>query len=252
MSDTEHVDRQRAFYDTRDHAHLQASADDAFARKLASEVANEVGIGPSHRILEIGAGFGRFTFNLLEHCDSLLAVDLSQVALDKLESQRDAAGLEARRCQTLCCDLNELTPEAIGGRFDFIVGFFLLHHLPDYAHSIRTLAHLLAPGGRMAIVEPNRRNPLYVVQLSACPDMTWAEEKGLFALSRKGVETACDSGSLEEIQTRMFGFFPPGIFNRFGWARSLEAMLEKSRVVQWILPFLLLTARAPIEDEGRP
>jgi SAM-dependent methyltransferase len=252
MSDAQHVDRQRRFYDTRQHGHLQAQREDYYARKLASELARELGVGPRHRVLELGAGFGRFTFHLLDFCDSLLAVDLSEIALEKLDVQRAEWGIERERCQTLCGDLADLTLETLGERFDFVVGFFLLHHLPDFARSIQTLAPLLAPGGRIAFLEPNRRNPLFLVQVAACPDMTWAEEKGMFSLSQKGVEDAYRAASLDDIQTRTLGFFPPQILNRFERARRLEARLEKARSLRWILPFLLLSAQVAGEDEAGP
>ena len=154
-SDSEHVDRQRTFYDTREHQHLQAREDDRYAHKLAAELARDVGMGPEHRVLEIGAGFGRFTFHLLDYCGSVLALDLSPVALEKLEFERDRLGIEQQMSDGLSRSRRG-GPDGPGERFDFIVGFFLLHHLPNFAGSIRNLAPLLSPGGRIAFLEPNR------------------------------------------------------------------------------------------------
>jgi len=245
MSDARHGERQRDFYDSREHDHLQARGDDYYATKLAGELARGVGIGPGHRVLELGAGFGRFTFPLLDHCGSLVAVDLSPRVLDSLARTRDGRGIPESRCRVHCGDLDALAGEALGAPFDFVVGFFLLHHLSDSARSIHALSNLLAPGGGMAFVEPNRRNPLFLAQVAACRDMSWREEKGMFTLSARGVEKAYREAGLERVATRSFGFFPPQVLNNIAAARRLEGFLERRRALRWLLPFLLLCAHSP-------
>jgi len=251
MGTERHAARQRRFYDSKRHEHLRASDDDLYARKLVDRLADALGIGPADRVLEIGAGFGRFTFPLLEHCASVVAVDLSQVALDELTRVRDDRAIPKARIETHCRDLAALEPDGFDERFDFVVGFFLLHHLADLRGSIATTARLLSAGGRLGFLEPNRRNPLFLAQVAACPDMDWAEERGMFRLSESGVLAAYRDAGLEHTQSRRFGFFPPQIFNRFGFARRLEDRLEESRLLQPLLPFLLLTARArPTTESG--
>jgi ubiquinone/menaquinone biosynthesis C-methylase UbiE len=90
MNSDDHVSRQQRFYDERSHDHLQVRSDDRYARNLVDHLVDRLGIGPEDRVLEVGAGFGRFTFPLLERCASVVAVDLSTVALARLEDERDA------------------------------------------------------------------------------------------------------------------------------------------------------------------
>lgn len=251
MSSDDHVCRQRRFYDERAHGHLQVRSDDLYACKLVTQLADRMGVGPEDRVLELGAGFGRFTFPLLERCGSVLAVDLSTVALSRLEEEREARGIPAHRCAVHAANLDELSPDVLGERLEWIVGFFLLHHLPDYAASIRRLASLMSPEKGMAFVEPNRRNPLFLLQLVACRDMTWAEEKGMFRLSQKGVETAYRDAGLTNVDSHSFGFFPPQIFNRFRAAREIERHVERLALARPVLPFLLLSARTGGLREGR-
>jgi hypothetical protein len=75
--------------------------------------------------------------------------------------------------------------------------------------------------------------------------MPWSEEKGMFALSAAKVEDAYHRAGLAKIETRSFGFFPPPVFNRFSAARRFERRLERVRWLAGVLPYLLLTARAP-------
>jgi SAM-dependent methyltransferase len=239
------TDAQRRFYERGAHEHLQPRDGDWYAARLAGALAAGAGLRPEDRVLEVGAGFGRFTFALLERCAEVVALDLSQRALATLEAARDARGIAPRRCVTRCADVSTLDPGPGDERFARIAGFFILHHLPDPADAIRRLAGLLAPGGVMAFVEPNRRNPLFLAQVACCADMSWAEEKGMFRLSARRVESAFDAAGLEPAPTRRFGFFPPQVVNRFAAARRLEARLEAARLLRPVLPFLLLGARRP-------
>jgi SAM-dependent methyltransferase len=196
-------------------------------------------------VLEIGASFGRFTIPLLSHCQSLLAVDLSERALTELESARKALGIPESRCRVHVADARDLTLDAIGEPVDFVVGFFILHHLDDFASTIRSVSDLVRAGGGMGFLEPNRRNPLFLAQVLACRDMSWSKERGMFTLSSRGVASAYRAAGLTVHPAIRFGFFPPQLVNRLAWVRRLEGRLERSRLVAPVLPFLLMTAGKP-------
>lgn len=245
MSDGSEVARQRRFYETAQHEHLRVQEDDAYASKVAARLAQGTGMRRDHRVLEVGAGFGRFTFPLLRHCGELVALDLSQRVLDSLDETRAQRGIAANCCQTVCADLDDPDSELPEGPFDAVVGFFLLHHLPNFPYAIRRLAPLLRPDGRMGFIEPNRRNPLFLAQVAACADMTWQEEKGMFRLSARQVEHAFESAALSALPTRRFGFFPPQILNHVPGSAAFESALERVPGLEWILPLLLTSAEAP-------
>lgn len=244
MSREQQVERQKRFYDTRRHHHLQPQAEEPYAEHLVECVAREIGLGPEDRVLEVGAGFGRFTFHLLERCGEVTALDLSPNALETLGGQRDRRGIPETRCHTWCADLYRLPEVLRADRFDAVVGFFLLHHLPDHAAAIAGLAPLLRAGGRLAFVEPNRRNPLFALQLACCPDMTWREEKGMFQLSGDAILRHYRDAGLVAAERSSVGFFPPPLVNRFEAFRSAEGWLEERAWLSWIRPMLLLSARA--------
>ena len=244
MNEAEHRVRQRAFYARRQHAHLRVRDDDYYAQKLAGELVRCIDIRPEHRVLELGAGFGRFTFHLLEHCASLVALDLSPRVLDELAAERAARGIPESRLRTVCRDVDAIGAGELGEPIDRIVGLFFLHHLPDYAGTIGRIAPLLAASGRMGFVEPNRRNPLFLLQVLVCPDMTWREERGMFRLGERGVARAFVAAGLGPRSTHRFGFFPPAVLARAPASRSVEAWLERFAPLRPLLPFLLLSAEA--------
>jgi 2-polyprenyl-3-methyl-5-hydroxy-6-metoxy-1,4-benzoquinol methylase len=251
MNEHRHVERQRQFYDNRVHAHLRAREDDRYSKKLVRELAHRVGIRGDSRVLEIGAGFGRFTFHLLSYCETLVALDLSQTALEALAAERDRRGIEPQRCQPVHADVHALDATELGEQFEFIVGFFILHHLLDYRETIRRLAGMLAPHGGMAFLEPNRRNPCFAAQVVFCRDMTWAEERGMFRLSSRDIEQAYRDAGLVVRRTRRFGFFPPQIINRSALARRIESGIERLAPLEPLLPFVLTVAETPAEDDGQ-
>jgi 2-polyprenyl-3-methyl-5-hydroxy-6-metoxy-1,4-benzoquinol methylase len=244
MRDAEHSARQRAFYDVGRHAHLRVRADDHYSQKLAREVVRCIDIRPEHRVLELGAGFDRFTFHLLEHCASIVALDLSSRVLEELVAERTSRGIPESRLRAVCRDVDAIGGAELGAPFDQVVGFFFLHHLPDYRATIAQTASLLTPAGRMAFVEPNRFNPLFLFQVLACPDMTWREERGMFLLGERGIAEAFTRAGLEPRSTHRFGFFPPAILNRAPSSRRIEARLERFAPLRPLLPFLLVSAEA--------
>src|SRR5207253_2118636 len=167
-------------------------------------IVRQAGIRPHDRVLELGAGFGRFTFPLLAHCGSVLAVDLSRRVLAALAAERDTRGVPADRCPTLCADVDALTPDVVGAPPDFVVGVFFLHHLADFRRTLARLAGLVAPGGGLAFVEPNRRNPLFLFQIACCPGMRWGEERGLYRLGEHDLRAAIAASGLADARTRTF------------------------------------------------
>jgi SAM-dependent methyltransferase len=242
---SDHVARQRHFYESRPHRALQPRDGDLYVDKLVGTLAAHLRIQAHHRVLEVGAGFGRFTFALLERCASVTAVDLSEQALGALEGTRDARGIGAERCRAVRADLDSLDADEIGAPFDAVIGFFILHHLEDVEASLARLVRLAAPGGAIGFIEPNSWNPLYAVQVACCPDMTWGEEKGVWRLRAHAVERCFERCGVEPQPTHRFGCFPPQVVNRLAWARQLEDRLERQRWLAGVLPFLVLSARVP-------
>ena len=99
------------------------------------------------RALEIGAGTGYFSLNLLRArvVGEAVATDISPGMLDKLQRSADELALPV---ETASCEAAELPFE--DGSFDLVFGHAVLHHLPDLAGAFREFRRVLAPGGVMA------------------------------------------------------------------------------------------------------
>ena len=99
------------------------------------------------RALEIGAGTGYFSLNLLQAgvIGEAVCTDISQGMLDELERSAERLGLAV---STARCDAQQLPfPD---DSFDLVFGHAVLHHLPDLDAAFREFRRVLRPGGRVA------------------------------------------------------------------------------------------------------
>jgi SAM-dependent methyltransferase len=111
--------------------------------------------GPYARSLEIGAGTGYFSLNLLREgvVREATCTDISPGMLETLEANAQRLGLEV---ETAACDAAELPFE--DGAFDLVLGHAVLHHLPALERSFAEFARVLRPGGTLFFAgEPSRQ-----------------------------------------------------------------------------------------------
>ncbi len=109
---------------------------------------------PYARSLEIGAGTGYFSLNLLQAGVVLQATcaDLSPGMLAALDANASELGLDVK---TVRADAEDL-PFA-DGAFDLVLGHAVLHHIPNLPTAMGEFARVLAPGGTVLFAgEPSR------------------------------------------------------------------------------------------------
>ena len=124
--------------------------------QVLGKLAKALGAPPGRypRALEIGAGTGYFTINLLRAgvVDDAVATDISPGMLRALSATARGFGLAVR---TVEADAERL-PFA-DASFDLVVGHAVLHHLPDLDRAMAEFHRVLAPGGTLAFMgEPSR------------------------------------------------------------------------------------------------
>jgi ubiquinone/menaquinone biosynthesis C-methylase UbiE len=106
------------------------------------------------RSLEIGAGTGYFTLNMLQDgvVDAATATDISPGMLDALQVNARRIGVDV---QTVACDAEAL-PFA-DASFDLVLGHAVLHHLPHLDIAFAEFLRVLRPGGVFLFAgEPSR------------------------------------------------------------------------------------------------
>jgi SAM-dependent methyltransferase len=120
--------------------------------KLRKALGGEPGV--FDRGLEIGAGTGYFTLNLMRAgvLREAVATDISPGMLGALAASARELDLpvETRRCEASSLPFED-------GSFDIVFGHAVLHHLPDLAGAFREFRRVLRPAGVVAFCgEPSK------------------------------------------------------------------------------------------------
>ncbi len=108
--------------------------------------------------LEIGAGTGYFSLNLMQAgmIERSTVTDISPGMLDALRVNAARLGLEVR------AEASEAETLPFGDEsFDLVFGHAILHHIPDLARAFREFHRVLRPGGTVVFCgEPSRYGDL--------------------------------------------------------------------------------------------
>jgi len=126
-------------------------------RQVLGKVAKGLGGVPNRpfaRSLEIGAGTGYFSLNLLRAgvVRQATCTDLSPGMLSALKANASELGLAVKAVRADAEDL----PFA-DGAFDLVLGHAVLHHIPDLPGAMAEFARVLRPGGTVLFAgEPSR------------------------------------------------------------------------------------------------
>jgi ubiquinone/menaquinone biosynthesis C-methylase UbiE len=110
--------------------------------------------GPFARALEIGAGTGYFSLNLMQDgvIGAATCTDISPGMLEALDDNAAQLGLDV---ETVACDAAELPFD--DEAFDLVLGHAVLHHLPSLERAFAEFERVLRPGGTLFFAgEPSR------------------------------------------------------------------------------------------------
>jgi SAM-dependent methyltransferase len=103
-------------------------------------------------VLELGAGVGHWTAQLINRCAlgaAFTAVDREAAWVERLRQRF----VRYRTFTALQADIADLS--SIKGTFDLVTCQTVLMHMPDVPAALAQMTSCLAPGGLLLIVEPN-------------------------------------------------------------------------------------------------
>ena len=213
------------------------------AGQVLGKLRKALGEAPGHypRALEIGAGTGYFTLNMVRAgvIDHAVATDISPGMLRRLSETAGELGVQVEAVEA---DAEALPfPDA---SFELVMGHAVLHHLPDLDRAMSEFRRVLTPGGTMVFMgEPSRHGdrlaivpkwvgglvePAWRRAMSAAPkgngahpappaELTYGELEGLVDVHTFGAEDlralAAAAGFTgvrvcgEELLANMYGWF---------------------------------------------
>ncbi len=195
------------------------------------------------RILELGCGKGRFTFELARYAEELFAIDISKVEIDFLLKAKKI--IKAENIRAKAEDVFNLHETLKGKTFDNIVGFFILHHLlkEKYDLLIRNLTRLIKKRGKLCFIEPNNLYPFHLVEMLIMKDMTWEIEKGIYTNYLGCFKKACQQNGFRLKLIKKFGFVPPPLINFFPTLTIFDKIIERIPLLSQVFcPFVLIIA----------
>jgi ubiquinone/menaquinone biosynthesis C-methylase UbiE len=108
---------------------------------------------PGMTVLDLGCGPGFFTIPMAESVGAngrVVACDIQEGMLEKLNMK-----IQGNRLKDVVI-LHKCAEQQIGvsGIFDFILGFYMLHEVPDQEIYLKEIASLLKSSGRFLLFEP--------------------------------------------------------------------------------------------------
>lgn len=116
---------------------------------VESAIDAALGASPVKLLVDLGTGTGRMLEVLADRFERGLGLDVNQSMLDYARSRLKSAGLS--RAEVRHGDIyNVALPDGVA---DAVVIHQVLHYLSEPAHALREAARILAPGGRLLIVD---------------------------------------------------------------------------------------------------
>jgi ubiquinone/menaquinone biosynthesis C-methylase UbiE/DNA-binding transcriptional ArsR family regulator len=117
--------------------------------QVEAAILKAAGPGPFRRLVDLGSGTGRMLTLLGPRAEHAVGLDLSQQMLNV--ARHHVAEAKLARCELRHGDIFDTRlPEASA---DLVVVHQVLHYLSDPAAAVREAARIVAPGGRLVIVD---------------------------------------------------------------------------------------------------
>jgi ubiquinone/menaquinone biosynthesis C-methylase UbiE len=118
---------------------------------------DKLGVAPGDKVLDIGCGFGRHSYEVIRRGGHAVACDLAFPELQSVlgtmtaMSETEALSPSARGSAVNASILKLPYPDAT---FDKVIASEILEHIPDDTDAMAELARVTKPGGTIAVTVP--------------------------------------------------------------------------------------------------
>ena len=126
-----------------------------FNEKLMDRIVKALGPAPGDYFLDAGCGSGDHLVRIARRGFRCVGVDISHCILEKAERAIVTGGLQSL-ASVECQPLESLM--FADDTFDFVHCRGVLMHIPEWEAALGQLVRVLKPGGRIVILEANRRS----------------------------------------------------------------------------------------------
>jgi ubiquinone/menaquinone biosynthesis C-methylase UbiE len=202
-------------------------------------------VAPGARLLDVGCAQGRSTFPWMDLDLDIVGFDISR-SLIRQAGQRYRRARPRARASFFVADATRFPLRS--SRFDYVLGYGVLHHFPDPASTCREIARVLKSGGVFFSSENNQTVFRGIFDWLQRIRPAWHEEAGDHALiSERDLRSWLEpAGCGVSVKTSVF--LPPHLANALGHAAA-DRLLRAADRVAGAIPFLrkqggLILARA--------
>lgn len=187
-----------------DHTYLQSEGHDRHHRLIVKNTIETFGMRAGMRVVEVGAGLGRYTRLLREFDLDVVACEPDLCLLERLRARFSDDS------RVVCSSASAEKLETIDLDCHLLCGFHVLHHLtPEGLLGIKRFLdrHQKKDDFRgWFFIEPNNLNPMYVLQILLTPAMSFKEERGIWMTDYDHYLASSGGGSC--LMGRI-GLYPP-------------------------------------------
>ena len=204
MNNDQHNKKQCEYYRSADQATIKP-VETAYVLRHIEQLITCGDLKSSDKILEVGAGIGRFSSLLQARGLDVTASDISPELIASLKNH-------APQIPAFVADVNELSSHH-DKRYDAVIGFFMLHHLSDLRRAFQSMSAMLKPGGKLFFCEPNAWFFPFYLQILLTPGMRWSVDKGVMNMRRGVLSPALKDSGFNHIEYTGYGYLPPQLYN---------------------------------------
>ncbi len=247
---TAYHDIAAASYDAKWGIDFGETGQSQVATKLRKALGEEPGTW--EHALEIGAGTGYFSLNLMAAgtIGSLTATDIAPGMLDALRANAETLGLEV---DTVVTDAEQLPfPD---DSFDLVLGHAVLHHIPDLDVAAAEFLRVLKPGGTLVFCgEPSAngdRIAAWPKRAAVAAAPLWRRAVGAGSRDDHGGSDP-DYGHAMEAEVDVHAFEPTAIREIFGEAGFSEIRIRGEELLANLYGWMLRTVESTAEPTEIP
>ncbi len=232
-AESDHYRKQAKYFDeasTKDVRHIEDEA----SKKEVETFLKFLKVTPkTHpRILEVGAGTGRFAIHLLNKGFQITATEISEESLKEIERQ----ALEIGKRDNLLTILDPLEEEIFSNEFDLVFCVNLLHHVENIDNVFANMKK--ASKNRVAIIEPNPLNPLFYIDFYRKGN--WRIEKGILNCSRSELLNLYKENQLKDVRLKRYIMVPNSLQRIIPGLNILNKVLMVTPVVNEFYMFHII------------
>ena len=125
----------------------------AIIAPITERLFSEAGIGPGHRVLDLGSGLGDVSMlvaRMVGPSGKVVGIERDAASIQRAQARVAAAGL--RNVSFIQSDVSRIASDQL---FNAAVGRLILQFLPDPVGVLRSVYRLVRPGGVLAFQEPS-------------------------------------------------------------------------------------------------